>query len=213
MQRVIYGINTGKLLIMGASGHGRVIADLAQQTGYYKEISFLDDDSVVQAEDSSVIGNSSYAIAHKEEYDVIVAIGNASIRRKLQEKYENAGVNIVTLIHPFSYVADDIWVDRGTVVMAGAVIQTKTCLGKGVIVNTASSIDHECKIDDYCHIAVGSHLAGNVIVGSETWIGAGTTISNNIEIGEGIMIGAGAVVVDNIIKRGTYIGAPARKIK
>ena len=81
----------------------------------------------------------------------------------------------------------------------------------GCIVNTSSSIDHDCVVGNYCHIAVGAHLAGTVNVGNGTWIGAGAIVSNNVNICGGCMIGAGAVVIKNIDEAGIYIGVPAEK--
>lgn len=199
---------------MGASGHGRVIAELANQIGCYEKIFFLDDDIQQQKKDSLVVGDSNYAVEHKDEYDVIIAVGNSEIRKRLQEKYERAKVSLVTLIHPGAVLPEeDIAIGKGTVIMAGAVIQTGTEIGQGVIVNTASSIDHECRIGDYSHIAVGCHLAGNVEIGSCTWIGAGTAVSNNISICDRVTVGAGAAVICDIKKSGTYVGVPAEKIK
>lgn len=198
---------------MGNSGHGRVIKDMARQMNFYKEILFLDDDETCWKQ-NSVLGGSTEAIRLKEEYDVIVAIGNADIRRHLQEKYESERVSLVSLIHSQAILTEDtIEIGDGTVVMANAVVQAGTVLGKGVIVNTASSIDHECRIGNYVHIAVGAHLAGNVTVGDGTWIGAGAVVSNNIHICENVIIGAGAAVVSDIAECGTYVGVPARKIK
>lgn len=201
------------LLIAGASGHGRVIASLAEQIGCYKQICFLDDDVSLQKNDKSIVGTCSYAIEHSEEYEVIVAIGDAATRKNLQEKYEEAGVQVATLIHPFSSVAKDVLIGDGTVVMAGAVIQPGCRIGRGSIVNTCASLDHDNILGDFSHVAVGAHLAGNVHVGSETWIGAGAVVSNNIEVQKNVIVGAGAVVVGNIEEEGTYIGVPARKIK
>lgn len=203
-----------ELLIVGYGGHGKVLADIAEKTGYYQNIYFLDDDVQIQKSAVSIIGNSDYAIAHKSEYDVIVAIGETERRRKLLEKYEMAGICPVSLIHPEAILPKEgAVIGVGTVVMAGAVIQSGTRLGKGVIVNTASSIDHDCSIGDFAHIAVGSHLAGNVTVGNNTWIGIGAEISNNLYICENVIIGAGATVVKNVTESGVYIGVPAKKIK
>lgn len=96
--------------------------------------------------------------------------------------------------------------------MAGAVVNPGSTIGKGCIINTCSSVDHDCQIGDYVHISIGAHLAGTVILGKNTWVGAGATISNNIEITSCCMIGAGAVVINDIIEKGTYVGVPARKI-
>lgn len=187
--------------------------ELAFQTGYYNEVFFLDDDIRLQEKDSRILGDSSFAITHKEEYDVVVAIGNAGIRKQMQEKYEKAGVNVVSLIHPDAVVAEDAVLGKGTVIMAGAVIQSQAVIGEGVIVNTASSIDHESRIGNYVHVSIGSHLAGNVTVGEETWVGAGAVISNNISVCRNVMLGAGAVVVSDIAESGTYVGVPAVKIR
>ena len=96
--------------------------------------------------------------------------------------------------------------------MAGAVINPGVGIGKGCIINTCSSVDHDCDVGDYVHIAVGSHLCGTVSVGDGTWIGAGATVINNVFICSDCMIGAGAVVVNDIQESGTYVGVPARRI-
>lgn len=201
-----------KLLIAGASGHGKVIADLARCLGLYEEIAFVDDNEELLHRGFTV-GKIVYAVEHKDEYDVIVAIGNAAIRKKIQEMYEDAGVNLVTLVHPTAYVAQDVELGNGTVVMAGAVIQTEACVGKGVIVNTGATVDHECEISDYVHIAVGATIAGDVKVGQRSWLGAGATVIQGINICEDVMIGAGAVVVSDIQEAGTYIGIPAKRME
>ena len=201
-----------KLLVVGNSGHGRVIKDLASCIGYYREIRFADDNPK-QAEDGLVIGGSQDVFRHKEDSDVIVAIGNASVRKRLQEAYEAEGLSVASFIHPQASLPYEMpQIGAGTVVMAGACIQAGVSLGKGVIVNTASSIDHECRIGDYVHIAVGAHLAGNVKIGNGTWIGAGAVVSNNVSICGEVTVGAGAVVVKDITESGTYVGVPARKI-
>jgi sugar O-acyltransferase (sialic acid O-acetyltransferase NeuD family) len=197
-----------RLAIIGASGHGKVIADIASKNGY-REIVFLDDNRNLQeCGGYPVIGTSSDA--EKLDTDIIVGIGDASIRKRMQESVNDQ--KVVTLIHPDAVVADDVRIGRGTVVMAGAVINPGTTIGKGCIINTCSSVDHDCHIGDYVHVSVGSHLCGTVTVEDESWIGSGAIISNNLCICHGCMIGAGTVVLKNIKETGTYIGAPARKI-
>lgn len=198
-----------KLAIIGASGHGKVVADIARKNGY-KEIVFLDDDeSIHECGGYPVIGKSSEA--GTIDADIIVGIGNAGIRKQIQESVPEE--KLVTLIHPDAVIAEDVAIGAGTVVMAGAVINSGARIGKGCIINTCSSVDHDCKVGDYVHISVGSHLCGTVSVGSGTWIGAGATVSNNISICPDCMIGAGAVIVKNIDSAGTYMGVPARRIR
>lgn len=196
-----------KLVIIGASGHGKVIADIAKKNGYH-EIVFLDDDeNIHECGGYPVIGRS-----HKVETinaDIIVGIGNASIRKKIQQSIPAR--KMATLIHPSAVVAEDVIIGVGTVIMAGAVINSGARIGTGCIINTCASVDHDCNVRDYAHIAVGSHLCGTVSVGDETWIGAGAIVSNNISICSEVMIGAGAVVVKDIDDAGIYLGIPAKK--
>lgn len=195
-----------KLIIIGASGHGKVIVDIALKNGY-KEIVFLDDDiEKNECAGFPVVGKVREADLLKG--DKIVAIGNPRIREQIQKSI----TNVVTLIHPEAVVGRRVIIGRGSVVMAGAVINSDTTIGEGCIINTASSVDHDCNIDDYAHISVGAHVAGCVNVGKRTWIGAGAIVSNNIDICGDCIIGAGAVAVKNVDKKGTYVGVPLREI-
>lgn len=196
-----------RLIIIGASGHGKVVADVARNCGY-TEIVFLDNDpSISSCAGYAVLGSDE--MLESLEGDVFIAIGKAEIRRKLMTRYEDR--NFPILVHPSAVVAENVAIDSGTVVMAGAVINPGATIGRGCIINTSSSIDHDCVVGDFVHVAVGAHLCGTVKIGENTWIGAGSTVSNNVEICGGCMIGAGAVVIHDIEEEGTYIGVPAKK--
>lgn len=203
----------GRLFIVGCSGHGKVIADIALKQNKYDELLFLDDNP---KSDSCmgilVAGNSTYENITSEDV-IIVAIGNPDIRQRLQEMYSQKGLKIATLIHPDAVIGTGVKIGEGTVVMAGAVINSDAVIGKGVIINTGATVDHDDVICDYAHISVGAHIAGTVTIGKSTWIGAGAVVSNNLHICDNVMIGAGAAVVRNIEEQGTYVGVPARKIK
>lgn len=192
-----------KLIIIGASGHGKVIADIAVKNGY-DNIVFLDDDeSIKECAGFPVVGKTGEAV--KLDGDKIVAIGNAKIRERIQE-----GLNdVVTLIHPDATISRRVTIGAGTVVMAGAVINSDVAIGRSCIINTGASVDHDCKIADYVHVSVGVHVAGTCVIGEKTWIGAGATVSNNVSICCDSMIGAGAVVIKDINEPGTYVGVPA----
>lgn len=203
----------GRLFIVGCSGHGKVVADIALKQNKYKEILFLDDnpksDSCMGI---SVAGSSTYKDITLED-EVIVAIGNPSIRQRLQEQYEESGLKLATLIHPQAVIGTNVRIGEGTAIMAGAVINPDAAIGKGVIINTGATVDHDDVIGNYAHISVGAHIAGTVTVGQSTWIGAGAVVSNNLCICDNVMIGAGAVVIRDIEEPGTYVGVPARKIR
>lgn len=194
-----------RLVIIGASGHGKVVADIAVKLGY-EDIVFLDDnESIKECAGFPIIGKTTEA---KSFYgDKIVAIGNAAIRKRLQGQLE-----VVSLIHPQAVISRRVAIGKGVVVMAGAVINSDTVIGDGCIINTCSSVDHDCVIGEYSHVAVGAHISGTCKIGSNVWIGAGSTVSNNISICDECTIGAGAVVVKDIVSSGTYVGVPAKVV-
>lgn len=193
-----------RLIIIGASGHGKVIADIAVKCGY-KEIVFLDDNPEIrECAGFPVIGRTAESAQLKG--DKIVAIGNSVIRERFQKM-----IQTVTLIHPRATISRRVQIGTGSVVMAGAVINSDVVIGRGCVINTCASVDHDCQIEDFAHISVGAHVAGTCWIGERTWIGAGATVSNNISIVRDCMIGAGAVVIRDINKSGTYIGIPAEE--
>ena len=192
-----------RLIIIGAGGHGKVIADIALATGY-SDIAFVDDnESIRECAGFPVIGRMSNLSEIKG--DKIVAIGNSYIREKIMDS-----IDTVSLIHPGANIGRDVDILPGSVVMAGAVINHGSKIGRGCIINTCSSVDHDCVLEDYVHIAVGAHLCGSVNIGANTWIGSGAIVINNVRIGPDCMIGAGAVVVRDITSPGTYVGMPAK---
>lgn len=198
-----------RIAIIGAGGHGKVCAEIAELCGY-REIIFLDD---MPAGKENVIGTTADLPSYVDNYDVFVAIGNNALRKMVTERVMAQNGTLATLMHPQSVVSKNAVVGVGSVVMAGAVLNPGAVLGMGTIANTCSSVDHDCIIGDYVHIGVAAHLAGAVVIGSETFVGAGVTVINNIAICDNCTIGSGAVVVKDITEVGTYVGVPARKIK
>ena len=197
------------IVIMGAGGHSRVVADVALACGY-KKIIFLDDADIVDVE---LAGKIDDFVKHIGKSDFFVAIGNNAVRERVTDRLINSRAEVVSLIHPSAVIGNKVTIGKGVFVAPGVVINTGTVIGDGTILNTSSSVDHDCVIKEFCHISVGSHLAGSVKVGRRTFVGAGATIINNISISGDIMIGAGAAVIKNIEFKGTYVGVPAVKIK
>lgn len=202
-----------KLLIIGASGHGKVIADIAMKINKWKSIEFLDDDENIKSSMGiDVVGKSTDAIKYIKNSDIFVAIGNNTTREKIQEKLEAEGASIPTLVHPNAVIGEQVKIEAGTVIMGGVVINCCTEIGKGCIINTGSTIDHDNFIEAYVHISPGVHTAGTVRIGKGTWLGVGSVVSNNLNITSGCKIGAGAVVVKDITEAGTYVGVPVRRV-
>lgn len=202
-----------KLIIIGASGHGKVVADIAIKMNKWENIAFLDDDETIKScMGFDVIGKSSDVIKYKNEADFFVAIGNNATREKVQEKLMDEGLNVVSLIHPSATIGNDVEISIGTAIMAGTVINSSTRIGKGCIINTSSSLDHDNYIENYVHISPGVRTAGTVKVGKGSWLGIGSVVSNNVNICSGCKVGAGAVVVNDITEPGTYVGIPVRRV-
>lgn len=202
--------NKNTLVIIGASGHGKVVACIAQTIGYEK-ILFLDDaPGLKTCLNCPVVGPISQFLSYTTQADFIVAIGNPNIRKKIQTNLITHHATLATLVHPQAIIGPNVTLGCGTVVMAGAVINTNTTIGQGCIINTSSSVDHDCILEDYVHIAVGAHVAGTVHIGACSWVGMGANIINNLSICPSCIIGAGATVVKNIDLVGTYIGTPAK---
>ena len=201
-----------QVIVIGAGGHGKVIADIVRSCGD-TVLGFLDDSS--QPAEAvcgiPVLGRTSDYVNYPDAAFVI-AIGNGAVRRRVAERL--GSVRWYTAVHPNAVVSSmETEIGEGTVVMAGAVINPCAKIGKHCIVNTCASVDHDNRVGDYTHISVGATLAGTVTVGETVWVGAGAVISNNITVCDGCMIGAGAVVVRSVEEPGTYVGVPARKIK
>lgn len=203
-----------RLVIIGTSGHGKVIADIALLAGF-DQVDFLDDNPTVKfVGEYSVLGTSAMAAELAlAGCDFFVGIGNAKIREKIQRAIEAVGCNVVTLIHPSAVVAYDAHIGRGTVVMAGAVIESGTVIGQGCIINTSASVGSDNEIDDYTHISVGSTIGNKVCVESKSWVGIGAKVSDEVKICSVAVIGARTNVTEDIIEDGIYVGVPAKRIK
>ncbi len=198
-----------RLIIIGAGGHGKVIADNALKNGY-KDISFIDDHAIGDCMGFPIIGTTA-AISSLNDgnTDFLIGIGNNEIRKKIAQSYD---VNWATLVHPSAQIAVNVAIGKGTVVMSGAVVNACATIGKHCIINTSAVIEHDNVIDNYVHISPNAALGGTVCVGELTHIGIGSSVKNNIEICGKCIIGAGAVVVKKIDNSGTYVGVPAREL-
>lgn len=202
------------LAILGASGHGKVVAEIAELEGY-DEVVFFDDAFPEVKENGAwrVFGNTDTLVSGIENFNgCIVAIGENSIRLAKTIFLINKGAVIVSLVHPRAVVSVYSQVGIGSVVMANAVINPFATLGMACIVNTASTIDHDCIVGDGVHISPGANIAGAVTVGNKSWLGIGASVKQGITVGDDTCIGAGAVVVSNIGDNSTAVGLPAKTI-
>ncbi|WP_076923749.1 acetyltransferase [Pseudoalteromonas sp. EB27] len=204
---------TNKLAIVGASGHGKVIADIAEQLGFI--VNFYDDayPNKTYIEHWPIHGTCADLIAlnntNTTPNDVVVAIGNNDIRQQKIQLLQQNNFNLITLIHPTAVISQYVTIAQGSVVFAGAIINAFANIGIGCIVNTSAIIEHDCAIGDFTHICPNTALAGGVIIGSKSWVGIGSQIKQLIVIGDNCMIGAGSTVIKNIPDNVTAFGSPA----
>lgn len=198
------------VIIIGASGHGKVVADIIQKSGD-KIFGFLDDNEKLENRfiGYPVLGKIDEYRKYINTVEFIIAIGNAEVRDSISRKINDA--KIYTAIHPSAVVSGiDVSIGKGTVIMANAVINSGSFIGKHCIINTGAIVEHDNIIDDFVHISVGAKLAGTVYVGKYTWVGIGAVVSNNLKVCERCVIRAGAVVIENIVESGNYQGVPAK---
>jgi len=208
-----------KIVIIGGGGHAKVLISILKKLNKYVVAGYTDIKNNGRILDVEYLGNDnvfSELFFKKNIRNAVIGIGqikNIEYRKTLIEKYIKIGFNFPVIVSPNSIINEDVKLGKGTVVMDGAIINSGSEIGSFCIINTKSSIDHDCKIGNFVHIAPGVTISGGVKIGNNTLIGIGASIIQYKEIGKNIVIGAGAVVIYDLIKPGTYIGIPARKIK
>ena len=203
-----------KLAIIGAGGHGKVVADCAEQQGNYDEIFFLD--AVFPGTEEvlhwPIKGTDKDWEQFIEEAEFIVAIGNNKVRLDFAQRIQEANGNLATIKHPSAQISQYATINAGTVVFANAVINCSANIGIAAIINTSATIDHDCEIGDACHISPGANIAGGVVIGDCSWVGIASNIIQCLTVSQNVMIGAGSTVTENITIPGTYVGSPAKII-
>lgn len=202
-----------RLVVVGAGGHGKVVADAAEQMNQWKEILFMDKSGslITHCGPWSVVSEDKISDLLDGSVDFVVAIGDNLKRFRIFEQLQNLGLRPVSVIHPSAAVSRYAELGAGSVVFAGAVINIDAKVGACSIVNTGATIDHDCVIGCSVHISPGANLAGDVSVGDFSWIGIGASVKQCVTITGNVVVGAGACVVANIAEPGVYIGIPAKK--
>ncbi len=201
-----------RLLIVGAGGHGAVIAEAAAEAGDWEKIEFLDDNSVCsQVLGFPVIGTVGNMMAHLgQSTSVLIALGNNIRRLELLDLAAGAGGRLATVIHSSAQISPSVSIGPGGAVFAGAIVNARARIGLGAILNTGATVDHDCFIGDAVHISPGANLAGEVTVGDCSWIGIGASVREGISIGRNCIVGAGAAVVTDVADGTKVGGVPAR---
>lgn len=190
-----------RLLVVGAGGHGRSVAEAAELSGQFEVVGFLDDS--LPAGDTalglpalglSVLGPVASMADHRAAADqAIVAIGNNAVREKLMQQLAATGFEWATVVHPRAIVSPSAVLGKGSAVMAGAIVSTEARLGVGSIVNCGAVVDHHATVEDFGHLGVNASMAGGSVLGRGAWMQAGAALGYGVKVaaGEVLLPGSG----------------------
>lgn len=202
---------TGRLAILGAGGHGRSVADVAEACGW--RVSLYDDAwPALQASGPwRVVGNNERLDRDRAAFDgVAVAFGDCARRLQAHRRLQAQGVALPTLVHPTAWVSPHATLGPGCIVMAGAAVNVGTSLGEACLINTGATVDHDCHLAAGVHVSPGAHLAGGVQVDEMAWVGMAAALKEGVRVRRAATVGAGAVVLGDVEAGACVVGCPAR---
>lgn len=202
-----------RLGVIGAGGHGKVVADVAGRAGW-DQVVFFDvrfTSSGCAHAHWPLVAAPEDAVSHKCD-GYFVAIGNGEVRQQWCEWLLHNGLPLVSLVDPSAVVSEYAIIEPGVLIAAGAVVNVDSYISQGSIVNTRACVDHDCHIGAYSHICPAAALAGTVKVGAHSWLGIGSQVKQAVCIGDEVIVGAGATVVSDISNNLTVVGTPARSL-
>lgn len=201
-----------RLLLAGAGGHGRVVADLAEHLGF-ESIAFVDDrwPEITQNRQWPVVGAVKDLARLRADYEEgLATIGANQARLAVDRTFAELAFTRPVLVHPSAVVSRYARLGSGSVVFANAVVNAFAAIGEAAILNTACTVDHDCRLGDGVHVSPGAHLGGQVEVGDCAWIGIGASVRECVRIGGRSVIGAGSAVISDIPSGVVAVGVPAR---
>jgi sugar O-acyltransferase (sialic acid O-acetyltransferase NeuD family) len=209
-----------KIVIIGASGHAKVVIDIVEQAGRFEIAGLVDRGSAIGSQVCGypVLGREEQLPALARDYDLrglLIAIGDNFVRSQVADRVGGAcpGLPLVSAVHPRATLARDVTIGAGTVIMAGGVVNPGCTIGRACILNTNSSLDHDSRMEDFSSLAPRAVTGGNCQIGSYSAIGIGAVVSHGITIGEHVVVGAGSTVLGDVDANQVVYGTPARTIR
>ena len=204
------------VFLFGTSGHAKVVLDIVQLMQKFRVKYMLDDDERLHEQEflgvRTIGGQNFLGDDRLSGMKGLVSIGDNTNRKAIFELMQSSGHEFFNAIHPQTTIAASTQLGTGIVVTAGVVINPGAVIGDNTILNTSSTVDHDCRIGSHVHIAPGCNVCGHVQIGDGALIGAGSTIVPSVKVGEGAVVGAGATVTQDVAAGQTVIGTPARTI-
>ncbi len=208
-----------KIIIIGGGGHAKVVIAILKKLSVFSILGYLDVNDRGAILGVAYLGTDDQLPIIKKKYPecaAAIGVGNVDVsfnRQKIKEKLVKEGFKLPALVAASAVIQEDVLLKPGAVVMDGVVIHSGSRIGACAIINTKSSIDHDCHVGDFVHVGPGSTICGGVKIERNTLVGAGTVIIQNKAIAEQCLIGAGSTVIGDLLETGKYAGTPARRIK
>lgn len=206
-----------KVVIIGAGGHGREVAEILRHQAELLVLGFVDDEPSLHNKyinELPVLGDWSwFEGAGHGEVTVICAVGSPQLRRRIVERAEARGLSFARAISPLACVSRNAKIGEGVMLFPNIFASTDSLIGDHAIINVGATISHDTRVSRYATINPGVHLAGNVSIGEGCYLGVGANVIHGVSIGAWTTVGAGAVVIRDLPDNVTAVGVPARIIK
>lgn len=208
------------MVLWGATGHARVLNELVGDS-LWRICALVDNRPMASPIEGipvlvGVEGLDAWMntrVPHRPLFGAVAVGGSRGADRlQLLDTFASRGIQIVTLVHRTAFIATDSEIGNGSQVLANACVCSHAKIGRGVIINTSASIDHDCIVEDGVHVAPGVRVAGAVVVGARAFLGIGAVVLPRLTIGADAVVGAGAVVTHNVSPGCIVVGNPARLI-
>ncbi len=208
-----------EIVIVGGGGHARVVASVIKKLSSFKAIGYSDREDHGALLGIPFLGQDSSLlplVAAHPDLGAVLAVGQVGTGEKRQALWNSLKalrLSFPVVVSPDAVVNEDVVLGEASAVMDGAVVNCGARVGRGAILNTNSTIEHDVALGDWVHISPGATLSGGVVVGSGSMIGAGATVIEGVHIPAATFIGAGSTVINSLTEPGVYVGSPARRIR
>ena len=200
-------------VVLGGGGHAKVVIDTLL-AGQHQVVGFTSPETEVDL----ILGvervGGDDALSRYAAGEIVLAnglgsVGSSDRRRELFLRFSGQDYSFPPIVHPSAVVASSVSLGSGVQVLAGAVVQPGCRICENVILNTRSSLDHDCTVGAHAHVAPGATLSGGIRVGEGAHIGTGASVIQGVTVGERSVVGAGAAVIRDVPAGRTVVGVPA----
>ncbi|WP_418603861.1 acetyltransferase [Hwangdonia sp.] len=212
--------NKHNIVIIGASGHAKVIIDIIEKLNQYTIVGLIDSFKPIGTKlfNYKIIGRKEHIPELKKTHNFnkgIIAIGDNWARKKNHEKITtiDPGFEFISAIHPNAVIGKNVNIGKGTVILAGVIINSDATVGEFCIINTKASLGHDSEIKKYSSLGPNATVGGHVSIKTCTYIAMSATIIQSIKIGKHSIVGSGALIVRDVPDFSMVYGVPGKFIR